>query len=276
MGQGKRAPARVMGVAETEAFLCALRESGNVRRATAAAGLAVSAPYRRRASDGAFAAAWEAAVKVAAERAAAILAAGAPGRDTVRLQSGGRLQLSAPRAREWTTKSERVFLDVLSATANARAAATAAGVSASGAWVRRRRVPAFAEAWDEAVADGHARLEMLMMERGTALLGGAALDEGAARAAQPQDEDARDAAARAAFDPQVAMWLLKRQDQRRAGTARRKRPWEREVPIEEVRASIMRKVEAMARANARGLRSAGGGASGSEAGGAADRDEAPD
>ncbi|HZF43754.1 MAG TPA: hypothetical protein VEZ48_10130 [Sphingomonadaceae bacterium] len=149
---------------------------------------------------------------------------------------------------------------MLSATANARAAAAAAGVSASGAWVRRRRVPAFAEACDEAVADGHARLEMLMMERGTALLGGAGFDEAADRAAQPQDEDARDAAARAAFDPQVAMWLLKRQDQRRAGTARRKRPWEREVPIKEVRASIMRKVEAMARANARGLRSADGGA----------------
>ncbi|HZF43753.1 MAG TPA: hypothetical protein VEZ48_10125 [Sphingomonadaceae bacterium] len=99
MGERKRTAARVMGVAETDAFLAALRESGNVRRATAAAGLAVSAPYRRRASDGVFAAAWEAAVMAAAERAAATLAAGAHGRDRVRLQSGGKLQLTAPRAR---------------------------------------------------------------------------------------------------------------------------------------------------------------------------------
>lgn len=160
------------------------------------------------------------------------------------------------RAGEWTAETERDFLDHLSATANARASADAAGVSVSGAWLRRRRMPGFAEAWDEAVADGHARLEMLLMERGTALLGG--LDFGGSNGdgAAATDDAARDGTARAAFDPQIAMWLLKRRDQARAGTVARGRAWTRERSIDEVRAEILRKVEAMERARARGLRSA--------------------
>ena len=246
-----------MGAAEAAAFLTELEVSGNARRATATAGLGLSMPYRRRALDREFAAAWDAALDKAAARTAAAIAAGAPERDRVRRLSGGRPQLATPRAGQWTVKTERVFLDVLSATANATAAARATGVSAAGAWVRRRHLPAFAQAWDEAVADGHARLEMLMMERGTSLLGGEAFAPGGGRRApddRERDEHARDEKGRDAFDPQIAMWLLKRRDQLRAGTSKMARSWERVPDIEEVRESIMRKLDAMRRSRERGLR----------------------
>lgn len=255
MEAGKRARARPLGTDAAAAFLGELEVSGNVLRAAAAAGVGPWTAYRRRARDADFAEAWDAALARARARIA-----GEGGRsDTVTRRYAGRPRLTAPRANEWTARTERAFLDHLSLTANVRAAAEAAGVSASGAWLRRRRMPDFAQAWAEAVEDGHARIELLLMERGAEMLGG-------------DDEEDRggDGAARAAFDPQIAMWLLKRQDQRRAGTVRRGRAWEREVPIEEVRASIMRKVEAMARANARGLRGGDGGGAGQASGGGAE------
>lgn len=267
MGTGERAPARAralarpMGDAQAAAFLGELELSGNASRAAVIAGVGPSTAYRRRARDGGFAAAWEAAVARAAARIAGPAGPGA----TVR-RYAGHPRLTAPRANEWTARTERAFLDGLSATANAGAAATAAGVSASGAWLRRRRMPDFAAAWDEAVADGHARLEMLLMQRGATMLGNgdgvddrsddvtryeAALD-GAAPAGAAVDEEARDGEARAAFDPYIAMWLLKRRDQIRAGTVRRGRAWERVPHIEEVRESIMRKLDAIERAETRG------------------------
>lgn len=247
MAEGKRRPQVALRAEQAEAFLAELGRSGNAARAVRTAGATLGGVYGRRARDPAFAARWTAALAAAADGLGREL----PDRTEARLGRGGRLQLIAPRAREWSAGTERDFLDALSATANVRAAAQAVGSTAVSAWRRRRQRPAFAEAWDEAVDDGHARLEMLLMERGAALLGGVGWDGHGPDAAA-------DAQAQGAFDPHIAMWLLKRRDMARAGTPQKRGGWRRrEVPIEEVRAEVLRKVAAIERAEARGLRAGG-------------------
>ena len=66
--------------------------------------------------------------------------------------------------------ARQAFLDHLAACCNVTAAAAAAGVGVSTVYDARRREPAFAQAWDEAIEAGYATLEALLIER--AALGG--------------------------------------------------------------------------------------------------------
>ncbi len=59
----------------------------------------------------------------------------------------------------------QVFLDHLAACCNVTRAAAAAGVGVSTVYDARRRDPAFAEAWDQAIEAGYATLEALLIER---------------------------------------------------------------------------------------------------------------
>ena len=77
---------------------------------------------------------------------------------------GRRVQVGRARARQWTAAVEQRFLGHLRATCNVKAAAAAVGLSHSSAYAHRHRWPGFARAWDEALAQGSARLEAALLE----------------------------------------------------------------------------------------------------------------
>lgn len=87
--------------------------------------------------------------------------------------AGGGVQRRASRAGGWTAARRTAFLNELAQSANVRAAVRAAGLSEAAAYKLRKREPGFALAWAEALSDGYAKLELLMLERAILALGGA-------------------------------------------------------------------------------------------------------
>ena len=83
-------------------------------------------------------------------------------------ETAAPLRAKAPKA--WNAARRRRFLDHLAATCNVSEAATVAGLPKSDLYHRRRREPAFAAEWAEAVALGYAMLETRLL--GHALAGG--------------------------------------------------------------------------------------------------------
>ncbi len=148
-------------VAWEAAFLKALAATGIAKAAAAAAGIGVRAAYRRKQGHPTFAAAWAVAAELHRSEAAR-RAIGAAGQLVIDRRDGGKA-VRAGQSR-WSKRGEEVFLTELSVTANVLRAAAAAGFTASGLYARRRKDPAFAEAWDAAVSAGRARLELFLIE----------------------------------------------------------------------------------------------------------------
>lgn len=81
--------------------------------------------------------------------------------------NGRRIQVRAargarkakPRRNGFTRKRKEIFLAHFAATANANAAARAAGVSKSTVYAHRRTDPVFSAAWYDALGEGYARVE---------------------------------------------------------------------------------------------------------------------
>ena len=70
-----------------------------------------------------------------------------------------------PRRNEWTKAKEKMFFAALAESCNVRLAAETAGMSAAGAYWRRKRDAAFRTAWADAIATAYQRLELVMLER---------------------------------------------------------------------------------------------------------------
>ena len=68
------------------------------------------------------------------------------------------LQRRGVRDHEWTKTKRAIFLDVLGATCNVRAAARAAGMSSTNAYGLRQRDGEFARLWRDAFVAGRERL----------------------------------------------------------------------------------------------------------------------
>ena len=68
-------------------------------------------------------------------------------------------QRVASRGKRWTEAAEALFLDALAASCNVRHSAETAGFSTRAVYARRRRDAAFAAHWQQALEQGHARLE---------------------------------------------------------------------------------------------------------------------
>lgn len=154
-------------VHENEAFLDALRRTGNVREAARALGLNRSTFTKRRLKHPSFAVAWDAALALADARLGprgATQPAG--GRGEVRLirTASGRVQLRRQPERRLTRAAEQAFLAALSATANIRLSAAAAGFSHTAFYLRRREDPGFAREMRLALATGYERLEAALLE----------------------------------------------------------------------------------------------------------------
>ena len=66
---------------------------------------------------------------------------------------------------QFTADKQRTFLELFAATCNAKWSARAAGVAYSTVYRHRMLKPAFAEAWDRALEQGYARLEMRTLQQ---------------------------------------------------------------------------------------------------------------
>jgi hypothetical protein len=174
-------------------FLERFALSGNVRLAAREVGVAYGTLQDRRAKHAAFAQAWEAAA--AAVHARLHLAGGKRGpsfddrsrqarpaqderdpgekREDYRTKGGepmvvrtrsGRLQVRLAHPDKLTHAAEQAFLYALSATANIRLSAAAAGASVAAFYRRRRQNPAFAREMRLALRMGWERLEMAALQ----------------------------------------------------------------------------------------------------------------
>lgn len=229
------------------AFLRELARTGSVSRAAEACGFDRSYPYQARNRSAAFAASWDRALAAGQAR----LEAGAAvpenpvsaeprptlrADETIRNSRTGKTAIVRVGPNRWSSGKEAAFLAELTATANVKAAARAAGVTPSAVYLRRKHYPAFKAEWDAAVAEGFARIETLVVCAATTTLEPEPLPERAWE--EP----------RMTMDQALKVWLTHRaggpgaRKQRLGGVARR------EPDIEEVRAEIMRKVAAIKRA----------------------------
>ncbi|KQN03658.1 hypothetical protein [Sphingomonas sp. Leaf25] len=148
---------------QNAAFLKELARTGNARDAARTLGLNRSMLTKRRNADPDFAQRWESALALAA---AALADTNVSPDDARLVRSKGRLQLRATRARHIDTAAEQAFLRALTATANVRLAASAAGFAHSSFYARARRHPGFAREMRLALAVGAERLEMALLESG--------------------------------------------------------------------------------------------------------------
>lgn len=168
---------------ENRAFLKALAACGNVREAARRIGVKYGTIQHRRRAHPDFAAGWDAALAVAQARLTRAggakrprgrpggkVAMGAPaahrtkgGEAVVVQRRDGRLQLRRAQPGKLTRECEQAFLAALSATANVRLSAAAAGASVAAFYRRRRRNPGFAREMHNALCMGYERLEMALM-----------------------------------------------------------------------------------------------------------------
>lgn len=161
--------------ARKRAFLSDLAETGNQTISAEAAKVSRSWVQIHRANDPGF----DAACREAIEKAKARLLDSPSPRSSSANRKGGffageelvisgtngvRAQLRRARLKQWTPRIEERFLSALAASCNVKASLAAVGMSKASAYARRQRLPAFARAWDEAIATGQARLEAVLVQ----------------------------------------------------------------------------------------------------------------
>ncbi|WP_375427649.1 hypothetical protein [uncultured Sphingomonas sp.] len=145
---------------ENAAFLRELRRTGNALAAADKIGVHRVTLTRRRARHPGFAAAWDAALAFAHARI--------EGEPRATRTPSGRLQFRRRQPSAITPAVEQRFLLALSATANIRLSAKAAGFSPAVFHVRRHRDAGFDRQWHAALARGYDRVEAALLESGLA------------------------------------------------------------------------------------------------------------
>jgi hypothetical protein len=142
-------------------------------------------------------------------------------------------QVVATRGRRWSDEAEAVFLDHLAATCNVKLSAKECGFSPQALYMRRRNDPAFMQRWDAALSHGYAHLEALMVQRAIEVFEGFAPDPDAP-VRMPE------------VTVQDALILLGHHRRKMEGGPKSRREWARPRSLDEVRDSILRKLEAIA------------------------------
>lgn len=244
------------GAARRRAFLAALGATGNQTLAAERAKVSLTWTREQRKRDPAFAQAWEAALDQAAVAlsghdarrppsgwgfldGAELVVRGTAGSDLAQAsggREGKRIQIARAQVRQWSPRVETRFLKALAATCNVKASCAEIGMTPGSAYRHRKRWPAFARRWDATLDAGFVHIEMGLIDAAGVFLAG--------------EHEIGDPGAMTGMTVAYAMELLEmRQRAAKAkATNRRKRFWwVREPDIEEVRAEIMRKVEAIER-----------------------------
>ncbi len=234
--------------ARRAAFLKALAETGNHTIAAAHARVSRSWVTLHKTNDPDFRAACDAAVAQAVE------AARAGGTSTpsvkwkfvdgeemvVRAGNGRRAVLSQARLNQWTPRTEETFLQALAMTCNVKMACAATGLSVPSAYVRRSKWPDFAAKWQASLEAGYERLEEAMLSNAVNTLSGM--------------PDLSPEAPLAPMGINDAIQLLRLHKFSVRGEGNRpglRRKWK---SLDDVRASIVRKLELIERAAAREAR----------------------
>lgn len=164
-----------------QAFLTAVRETGNQTIAAERAKVSRAWVQLHRSTDPGFKAAVAAAVaearaslsqrsETSPERSGQEPPPGWGFLDGVELVvrgtggSGGgkRVQIARARLRQWTPRVECRFLATLGATCNVKAACAEVGMSTTSAYDHRERWPAFARRWGQAIEEGELQLEFAL------------------------------------------------------------------------------------------------------------------
>lgn len=83
-------------------------------------------------------------------------------------KAGSRKSAAAAKIGQWTAQKEETFFRELAMVCNVTSALRVAGMMRASRMVydRRKRDPAFRAAWDEAIGESYAMLELEMLERG--------------------------------------------------------------------------------------------------------------
>jgi hypothetical protein len=154
---------RLIGEEDKARFLESLRAGASREEAAAAAGFPLKSLYGARRRDGVFRLAWAWALELAAvdERGGELsrrIADGEPG-DRIAPKKGRLLQRQRMRWVKFTEKRQQIYLDHFAGTADAEAAAAAAGVCPKTVNAHARRHPEFAAVQSEALRIACARLE---------------------------------------------------------------------------------------------------------------------
>lgn len=150
----------------------------------------------------------------------------------VRGSNSRRLQIARARLHQWTPRLEDRFLEVLSATCNVKAACAAVGLTEASAYQHRERWPGFARRWDGAVATGYERIEGALVAHGENLFSASEL---------PPEIDMPP------MNVDQAIQILHMHKNEVRGIGRRPGRWRRPRSLEEVRDSILRKLDAVRR-----------------------------
>ena len=82
----------------------------------------------------------------------------------VRYGENGRAKRIKTGGAQWSEEAEDQFFDILAASCNVVMAAKATGFAPATAYWHRRRRPEFAARWQQALDQGYARLEMVLVE----------------------------------------------------------------------------------------------------------------
>lgn len=161
------------------AFLTGLAQTGNIELACERAKVSKSWVTRGRRDDPEFRAQVEAATAQARERLRA-LATNQPtshwrtqdGHELVVQHGHGRfVQVRRARRKQWTPRTEARFLEALSQSCNVTLAVHAADTTAAAAYRHRLQWPDFAQRWDEALQDGYDRISTLIVANAGKMLG---------------------------------------------------------------------------------------------------------
>jgi len=150
----------------------------------------------------------------------------------VRGAPGRRTQIRRARVDGWSLAVEDRFLATLAATCNVKAACAEIGMTQASAYYHRNQWPRFAEQWDTALATGYIRLEFALVENAKNVFSGND---------PPRDNPL----------PPVtwadALALLRLHRHRVHGVGKRSGPRGRDPTMEQVQASVLRKIDAIER-----------------------------
>lgn len=152
----------------------------------------------------------------------------------VRVGRAGKVQRVRSEGRHWTDEAEQIFFDSLADSSNVKLSASMAGFSTPTVYRLKRERPGFAEKWKAALEQGYDRLEMALVELATSTVKGEAI--GTDNPLPPMTIE-------------QAMNILRAHGHEVAGKGRRGPGRGGKLPkLDDVRASILRKIEAIERA----------------------------
>lgn len=140
-------------------------------------------------------------------------------------------QLIRSTGKRWSDAAEACFLDHLAASCNVTASAQAAGFSPAALYKRRRNDPAFSQRWQGALDQGYVRIEALLLRRAEEALEGVAPDPSLAIPAMTVKD---------------ALAILGHHRRSVEQGPRSRRQWARPRSLDELRDSILTKLEAVA------------------------------